>query len=60
MSNHASSPALSIDFLIVFSLSTSWRFCFIGDDGEEVTDDAEASADSSQTDESQEEESNDN
>ena len=32
----------------------------IGEDGEEVTDDAEASADSSQTDESQEEESNDN
>ena len=31
-----------------------------GEDGEEVTDDAEASADSSQTDESQEEESNDN
>ena len=32
----------------------------IGEDGEEVTDDAEASADSSQTEESQEEESNDN
>ena len=32
----------------------------IGEDGEEVTDDTEASADSSQTDESQEEESNDN
>ena len=32
----------------------------IGEDGEEVTEDAEASADSSQTDESQEEESNDN
>ena len=32
----------------------------IGEDGEEVTDDAEASADSSQTDESQKEESNDN
>ena len=32
----------------------------IGEDGEEVTDDAEASADSSQADESQEEESNDN
>ena len=32
----------------------------IGEDGEGVTDDAEASADSSQTDESQEEESNDN
>jgi large subunit ribosomal protein L25 len=32
----------------------------IGEDGEEVTDDAKASADSSQTDESQEEESNDN
>jgi len=32
----------------------------IGEDGEEVTDDAEASSDSSQTDESQEEESNDN
>ena len=32
----------------------------IGEDGEEVTDDAEVSADSSQTDESQEEESNDN
>ena len=32
----------------------------IGEDGEEVTDDAEASADSSQTDESQTEESNDN
>ena len=31
-----------------------------GEDGEEVTDDAEASTDSSQTDESQEEESNDN
>ena len=31
-----------------------------GEDGEEVTDDAEASADSSQTDESQEEESNNN
>jgi hypothetical protein len=29
----------------------------IGEDGEEVTDDAEASADSSQTDESQEAES---
>ena len=32
----------------------------IGEDGEEATDDAEASADSSQADESQEEESNDN
>jgi large subunit ribosomal protein L25 len=32
----------------------------IGEDGEEVTDDDKASADSSQTDESQEEESNDN
>ena len=32
----------------------------IGEDGEEVTDDAHASADSSQTDESREEESNDN
>ena len=32
----------------------------IGEDGEEVTDDAQASADSSQTDESREEESNDN
>ena len=31
-----------------------------GEDGEEVTDDAEASTDSSQTDESQEEDSNDN
>ena len=32
----------------------------IGEDGEEVINDGEASADSSQTDESQEEESNDN
>ena len=32
----------------------------IGEDGEEVTDDAQASADSSQTDDSREEESNDN